>query len=92
MCGRGGLWIVWLPPEGCQRDDNSVTIADQRRHRGSTTRSLFGDPVVTGNRRPYSIGVSRLVNSIPVYDVTIPWGPPFADDIAPQLAALSTAS
>jgi hypothetical protein len=33
--------------------------------------------------------LSKLVNGIPVYDVTIPWGPPFSDDIAPQLAALA---
>ena len=32
--------------------------------------------------------LSRVVNIIPVYDVTIPWGPPFSGDIAPQLAAL----
>ena len=33
--------------------------------------------------------LSRVVNDIPVYDVTIPWGPPFSRDIAPQLAALA---
>ena len=27
--------------------------------------------------------LSRLVNEIPVYDVTIPWGPPFSPDVAP---------
>lgn len=32
--------------------------------------------------------VSGLVNTVPVYRVTIPWGPPFNTDIAPALAAL----
>jgi hypothetical protein len=32
--------------------------------------------------------LARLVNEIPVYDVTIPWGPPFRPDVARTLAAL----
>ena len=32
--------------------------------------------------------LSRLVNEIPVYDVVIPWGPPFDPTVAPALANL----
>lgn len=32
--------------------------------------------------------ISGLVNQIPVYRATIPWGPPFSDDIAPAVAAI----
>jgi hypothetical protein len=34
--------------------------------------------------------LSNIVNSVPVYDVTVPWGPPFRSDIAGSLAALAT--
>ena len=34
--------------------------------------------------------LSRLANEVPIYDVTIPWGPPFSPDIASQLRALAT--
>ena len=33
--------------------------------------------------------LSRLANEVPIYDVLIPWGPPFSPDIAPQLRALA---
>lgn len=32
--------------------------------------------------------LSGLVNAVPVYRATIPWGPPFSPDIAPALATL----
>jgi hypothetical protein len=31
---------------------------------------------------------SAIVNSVPVYDVTVPWGPPFRPEVARSLAAL----
>lgn len=34
--------------------------------------------------------LSQIVNEIPVYDVTIPWGPPFSPDIARALTSLMT--
>jgi hypothetical protein len=37
--------------------------------------------------RDFSV-LSDVVNRIPVYDVTIPWGPPFAPTVAPSLARL----
>lgn len=36
--------------------------------------------------------LSRLVNEVPVYVATIPWGPPFSPDIAPTLSALVAAT
>lgn len=38
-------------------------------------------------RRDFST-VSRLVDEIPVYDVTVPWGPPFEPTVAPALTNL----
>ena len=39
-------------------------------------------------RRDFST-LSELVNRVPVYDVTIPWGPPFDPDVVRELAALA---
>jgi hypothetical protein len=33
--------------------------------------------------------ISQVVNSVPVYDVTVPWGPPFQPEVARELAALA---
>ncbi len=32
--------------------------------------------------------LSAVVNKVPVYNVTIPWGPPFSEEIAPAIADL----
>jgi hypothetical protein len=32
--------------------------------------------------------LSRLVNEVPAYDVTIPWGPPFDPDVGHALRSL----
>jgi hypothetical protein len=39
--------------------------------------------------RDFSV-LSQLVNSVPVYDVTVPWGPPFDPEVARLLSALAT--
>jgi hypothetical protein len=48
---------------------------------------VFGwrDPDVL--RRDFT-ALSKLVNQVPVYDVVIPWGPPFDQSVAPALARL----
>ena len=34
--------------------------------------------------------LSQVVNTVPVYDVRIPWGPPFDPHVAGELAALAS--
>ena len=34
--------------------------------------------------------LSQVVNTVPVYDVQIPWGPPFDPQVAGELAALAS--
>ena len=38
----------------------------------------------------YFTAISRLVNAVPVYGVTIPWGPPFDPSTVTVLARLAT--
>lgn len=57
--------------------------------------TLLGSPRVHGWRRPDVIGrdfttLSRVVNDVPVFEVTIPWGPPFGPRVAQSLARLVT--
>lgn len=57
--------------------------------------ALLAFPRVHHWRRPDVLSrefttVSGLVNTVPVFRATIPWGPPFSVDIAPALAALVT--
>ncbi len=58
--------------------------------------ALLSFPRVHGWRRPDVLNrdfttLSRIVNLTPVYDVTIPWGPPFRSDVAKALAELAVA-
>jgi hypothetical protein len=55
--------------------------------------AVLAFPRVHGWRRPDVLTrefttLSRLANQIPVYDVTIPWGPPFSPDVARGLRDL----
>jgi hypothetical protein len=57
--------------------------------------ALISFPRVHGWRRPDVLRrdfdtLSRIVNLIPVYDVTIPWGPPFDPGVPRSLAELAT--
>ena len=57
---------------------------------------LLGFPRIYGWCRPDVLSrdftmLSHVANSIPVYDVMIPWGPPFRTDLAGSLAALARA-
>jgi hypothetical protein len=56
---------------------------------------LLAFPRVHGWCRPDVLSrdfavLSQLVNLVPVYDVTIPWGPPFSPDVFRSLAALAS--
>jgi hypothetical protein len=56
---------------------------------------LLAFPRVNGWCRPDVLSrdftaLSQLVNRVPVYDVTIPWGPPFRPEIARTLFALAS--
>lgn len=56
--------------------------------------TLMSFPRVHGGRLPEVLTnefttLSQIANNIPVYEVTIPWGPPFGTEIAPGLAALA---
>jgi hypothetical protein len=57
---------------------------------------LLAFPRVHGWCRPDVLSrdftmLSIIVNSVPVYDVMVPWGPPFRSDLAASLAALPRA-
>jgi hypothetical protein len=56
---------------------------------------LLSFPRVHGWCRPDVLSrdfaaLSQLVNHVPVYDVTVPWGPPFPTHVAGSLATLAT--
>ena len=74
--------------------DRAASEVDVRRLAGSeAVRWLLAFPRVLGWCRPDVLSrdfamLSKLATTIPVYDVTIPWGPPFRDDIAATLADL----
>ena len=57
--------------------------------------ALLAFPRVHGWRLPEVLTrdfttMSRLVNEVPVYAATIPWGPPFDPSVAPALARLAS--
>ena len=66
--------------------------------REPATSALFGIlsfPRIHGWRRPDVLSrdfttLSQVVNAVPVYNVTIPWGPPFSPAVAGELASLAT--
>ena len=56
--------------------------------------ALLSFPRVHGWCRPDVLSrdfttLSQVVNRVPVYDVTVPWGPPFSPDVARSLAELT---
>lgn len=56
---------------------------------------LLAFPRVHGWCRPDVLSrdftmLSQVVNAVPVYDVIVPWGPPFRPDIAASLAVLAS--
>jgi hypothetical protein len=75
----------------------SRTAEDVRIRRVSPSDALFAllaFPRVHGWRRADVLqrdfaALSQVVNRVPVYDVTIPWGPPFEPRVARTLSALA---
>jgi hypothetical protein len=75
----------------------SRTATEVEIRRVPATSALFGIlsfPRIHGWRRPDILSrdfttLSQVVNTVPVYDVTIPWGPPFSPNVASALASLA---
>lgn len=70
-----------------------VEIQTRRLPPGEAARALLACPRVHGWRDPAVLGrdfraLTALASTIPVYEATIPWGPPFDPAIAPGLRAL----
>ena len=86
-----------LPLRGVVIPSPSRTATEVAVRRLSPSDSLFAllaFPRVHGWRHPEVLArdfatLSRIVNDVPVYDVTIPWGPPFDPLIARSLAELA---
>lgn len=75
------------------RSDPELVVA--RLDPSSALFTLLSFPRVYGWRRPDVLerdfgALSHLVNHVPVYVVTVPWGPPFDPAVARSLAALAT--
>jgi hypothetical protein len=74
----------------------SATTVEFRRLDPSTALFwILAFPRIYGWCRPDILShdfstISQLVNSVPVYDVTVPWGPPFKPEVARELRALAT--
>jgi len=74
----------------------SETVSEVGIRRFSPSEALFAllsYPRINGWTHPGILSrefstLSQIVNEIPVYDVTIPWGPPFSPDIARSLSRL----
>lgn len=74
----------------------SETVSEVEIRRFSPSEALFAllsYPRINGWVRAEVLGrefltLSQVVNQIPVYDVTIPWGPPFSPDTARALSTL----
>jgi hypothetical protein len=77
------------------RPSRDVTEISVRRLEPSTALFwLLSFPRIYGWSEPRVLSrdfatLSKLVNTVPVYDVTIPWGPPFNPDVARELSALA---
>jgi hypothetical protein len=77
----------------------SRTAKEVEFRRLSASDALFtvlAFPRVHGWRRPDVLArdfttLSQVVSQVPVYDVTIPWGPPFNPEVATVLATLAGA-
>jgi hypothetical protein len=75
----------------------SRAATDVEIHRLPASTAVFwllAFPRVHGWCRPDVLSrdfaaISRIANAIPIYDVTIPWGPPFDPRVAQALAALA---
>ncbi len=70
-------------------------VAIQRVPPSDALVGLLSFPRVHGWRSPDVLSrdfatLSRLVNLVPVYAVTIPWGPPFDPSVARCLSKLAT--
>ncbi len=78
----------------------SRTASEVEMREVPASSALFGIlsfPRIHGWRRPDVLSrdfaaLSQVVNAVPVYDVTIPWGPPFSPTVATALAVLATTS
>ena len=72
----------------------ATEVAVRRLPASDAMFAVMAFPRVHGWRRPDVLTrefttMSRLVNQIPVYEATIPWGPPFRADVATALAELA---
>jgi hypothetical protein len=75
-------------------DREALEVEARRLEPSQAVFWLLAFPRVHGWSRPDVLSrdftmLSHIANSIPVYDVTVPWGPPFRPDIAGSLAALA---
>jgi hypothetical protein len=76
-----------------QPSRTATEVEIERVSPGDALFALLSFPRVHHWRRPDVLSrefttVSGLVNTVPVYRATVPWGPPFSAEIAPVLAAL----
>jgi hypothetical protein len=86
-----------LPLTGIVIPSPSRTAESVEIHRLAPSEALFAllrFPRVHGWSQPDVLSrdfatLSRIVNLLPVYDATIPWGPPFDPDVARSLATLA---
>lgn len=72
---------------------SAIEVDIQRETPGDALLALLSFPRVHQWREPDVLSrdfmtMSELVNQVPVFRATIPWGPPFRSDIAPALAAV----
>jgi hypothetical protein len=85
------LAAIVIPSPSRTVDD----IAIRRLPPSKALFALLSSPRVHGWRRPDVLSrdfstLSQVVNTVPVYEATIPWGPPFDPSIARTLSSLVT--
>ena len=89
-----------LPLAGIVVPAPSHTATDVEIRRLAPSTAVFwllAFPRIHGWCRPDVLSrdfaaISQIVNTVPVYDVTIPWGPPFDPGVARSLSALRVAA
>jgi hypothetical protein len=72
----------------------AAEVETERLNAGAALVALLSFPRVHGWRRPEVLTrefamLSQLVNQVPVFKATIPWGPPFDPDVARSLRKLA---
>lgn len=88
--GRRPLSAIVIPTPS-----RTVTrVVTERMVPSEALTTILSFPRVHGWRRPDVLSrefttLGGLVNTVPIYQATIPWGPPFSAEIAPALTTLA---